>query len=95
MRTLIFSAVMLSLSGCNLNNGLHVTAYDKVYGQDANPWDSGGLIKVENRTQRIIAIGYGDCSKIGMDDVAVINHKDDAIVWVNDNPYNIRKAEAK
>ena len=91
----ILLAGLLALSGCNVSDDLHVTAYKTVRGADSAPWPSGFLVTVENRTQKIIGMYGLPCDKIQIGDKAVFNHKGDTVFWVNDLPYNVRSAQAK
>jgi len=92
---IILLAGLLAISGCNVSNDFHVTAYRTVEGAEAAPWPTGCLVTAENRTQRIIGMYGLPCDKIQVGNNAVFNHPSDTVFWVNDIPYNVRSAQAK
>jgi hypothetical protein len=91
----ILLAGLLGISGCNVSDGLHVTAYKTVERADSAPWPSGCMATVENRKQTIVAVYGLPCEKIQVGDSAAFNHKGDTVLWINDNPYTVRSAQAK
>jgi hypothetical protein len=92
---LVLLAGLAAISGCNISNEFHVTAYKTVEGADSAPWPSGCVATVENRNQKIVAVFGLPCKKIQVGDRAVFNHKGDTVIWINDNPYTVRSAQAK
>jgi hypothetical protein len=95
IKGLVVVTWLLVVSGCNASNDLHVTSFRTVEGADSAPWPSGCLVTVENRTQKLIGLYGLPCAKIQIGDKAVFNHKGDTVFWINDNPYNVRSAQAK
>src|SRR5271169_954795 len=71
---IILLAGLLAISGCNVSNDFHVTAYRTVEGAEAAPWPTGCLVTAENRTQRIIGMYGLPCDKIQVGNNAVFNH---------------------
>ncbi len=84
LRFAILHAGLLAISGCNVSNDFHVTAYKTVEGADSAPWPSGCLVTVESRTKKMIGLYGLPCKKIQIADKAVFNHKDDTVFWIND-----------
>jgi hypothetical protein len=91
----ILLAGLLAVSGCNISNDFHVTAYKTVEGADSAPWPSGCMATVENRNRKIVAVGELPCKKIQVGDEAVFNNKGDTVLWINEIPYIVRSAQAK
>jgi hypothetical protein len=91
----ILLAGLLAASGCNISNNFHVTAYKTVEGVDSAPWPSGCMATVENRKQTIVAVYGLPCKKIQVGDEAVFNHRGDTVLFINDDPYTVRSAQAK
>jgi hypothetical protein len=91
----VLLAGLLAISGCNISNDFHVTAYTTVEGAESAPWPSGCMATVENRNQKIVAVGGLPCKKIQVGDWAVFNHKGDTVLWINENPYTVRSAQTK
>jgi hypothetical protein len=87
--------LVLFAGGCSRINGLHVTAYQTVYGKDASPWPSGCLVTIESRTRRYVGLHGEPCVHIAIGDKAVFNHKPDVIFWIDDQPYSVRSASKK
>jgi len=98
MRVIQFSVLLAGLaaiSGCNISNDFQVTAFKTVEGADSAPWPSGCMATVENRNQKIVAVFGLPCEKIQVGDRAVFNHKGDTVLWINNNPFTVRSAQAK
>jgi|HubBroStandDraft_6_1064221.scaffolds.fasta_scaffold300765_3 hypothetical protein len=91
----LLSAFVLFASGCSWMNGLHVTAYQSVYGAEASPWPSGCLVTIESRTRRYVGLHGEPCAHIAIGDKAVFNHEPDVIFWIDDKPYSVKSASKK
>ena len=90
--TSLFLVFVLVASGCSWVDGLHVTAYQSVYGADASPWPSGCLVTIESRTRRYVGLHGEPCAHIAIGDKAVFNHEPDVIFWIDDKPYTVKSA---
>ena len=87
--------LVLFTSGCSSMDGLHVTAYQTVYGAEASPWPSGCLVTIESRTRRYVGLHGEPCAHIAIGDKAVFNHASDVMFWIDDKPYSVKSASKK
>lgn len=88
-----FSLTILLLASLACSEvGLKVTEYKTVSGEEAAPWNSGCLVKAEDRTQSVIGLYGLPCEHIQIGDKAIFNKQGDSVFWVNDIPYNVRSA---
>jgi hypothetical protein len=94
MKRILFAVALLACA-CSTSDEFHVVSYRNVSGVEAKPWETGCLAVVESRTQRASGVRFSSCDHIAIADKAVFNHKGDNVFWINDQPYNVKSAEAK
>jgi hypothetical protein len=87
--------LVLFASGCSSMDGLHVTAYQTVYGGEASPWPSGCLVTIESSTRRYVGLHGEPCDHIAIGDKAVFKHAPDVMFWIDDKPYSVKSASKK
>jgi len=95
MKSILFAALALSLSGCDLSNDYHVTAFKTVTGEEASPWPTGCLATIENRTQRIVGLFGLPCERIQIGDVGKIVNPEDCISFVTEHCLDVHAAQSR
>jgi hypothetical protein len=86
--------LLLALLACK-REGLKVTEFNTVSGEEAWPWRSACLVTSGDRTQSVTGLYGRPCEHIQIGDRAVFNNQGDSVFWVNDIPYHVRRARSR